>query len=85
MSSKLKDYQSQLHLPDSDFQNLYMPDPNAINDPNYYNSDLSGLLSSHILSPLFLEYESSLRHLERDLKNRNLETARQAVDIQMLL
>jgi len=55
-----------------------MPDPNDLNNQESfnYNGDLSAILSSHLLSPLFLEYESSLRQLERELKNRTLETNR---------
>jgi hypothetical protein len=62
-------------LPDSDFQNLFIPDPNTVND-FAYNHDLAGILSSHLLSPLFLEYESTIRNLERDLKSRNMDATR---------
>eukprot|EP00347_Sterkiella_histriomuscorum_P016795 403351824 len=84
LSNKLKEYQNMVHLPDSDFQNLFIPDPSLLQDYQY-NADLSGILSSHLLSPLFLEYESTTRQLERDLKNRNQECARQSEEIAMLV
>ena len=39
------------------------------------------MLSSHLLGPLFLEYEANARHLERELRAKNLEVARQAEEM----
>jgi hypothetical protein len=74
-------------LPESEFQNLFVPDPSdADAKENFnYNGDLAAILSSHLLSPLFLEYESSLRQLEREVKTRTLESMRQAEEIKMLV
>jgi chromosome segregation ATPase len=66
---------------------LFIPDPNdADAKENFaYSGDLAAILSSHLLSPLFLEYESSLRQLEREVKTRTLESMRQAEEIKMLV
>ncbi len=34
------------------------------------------MLSSHLLGPLFLEYEAHIKQLERELSNRDLEVQR---------
>jgi hypothetical protein len=34
------------------------------------------MLSSHLLGPLFLEYEANARQLERELQVKNMEVAR---------
>jgi hypothetical protein len=34
------------------------------------------MLSSHLLGPLFLEYEANARFLERELRGKNQEVAR---------
>jgi len=52
-----------VHAPDSEFQTLmnldYNSDPNTISsDPTHH---ITGMLSSHMLGPLFLEYEGALR------------------------
>lgn len=63
LSTKLKEYQMMVHAPDSEFQTLmnldYNSDPNTISsDPTHH---ITGMLSSHMLGPLFLEYEGALR------------------------
>jgi len=67
-----------MHLPESEFQNLFIPDPSEAEEASRfaYNGDLAAILSSHMLSPLFLEYESSVRQLERELKTAKLEGMR---------
>ncbi len=43
------------------------------------------MLSSHLLGPLFMEYESNARALERELRGKDLEVARQAEEVRMLV
>ena len=87
LSSKLKDYQLQLHLPESDFQNLFIPYPAEADEHQRfaYNGDLTAMLSSHLISPLLLEYESTLRQLERELKASKLENLKHSAEIQALV
>lgn len=76
-----------VHAPDSEFQTLmnmdYTSDPNTItsSDPTHY---ITGMLSSHMLGPLFLEYEGALRQLERELKAKTQEVARQSEEMRAL-
>lgn len=73
-----------MHAPDSEFQNLFLDDPRSYSAQEG-DVDLTAILSSHLLSPLFLEYESSLRQVERDLKSKRLECQRQSEEIQLLV
>jgi len=43
------------------------------------------MLSSHLLGPLFLEYEGHARQLERELRAKDLEVARQAEEVRLLV
>jgi hypothetical protein len=43
------------------------------------------MLSSHLLGPLFLEYESKIQILTRDLKSTKIEVQRQAEEIRLLV
>lgn len=80
LSSKLKEYQVQLHIPESEFQNLFIGSGDSQNI-----ADFAAMLSSHLLGPLFMEYESSLKQVERDLKNKKLEVQRQGEEMNLLI
>ena len=45
---------------------------------------VTSMLSSHLLGPLFLEYEANSRQLERELKAKSQEVARQAEEMRAL-
>jgi hypothetical protein len=40
------------------------------------NNEYASMLSSHLLGPLFLEYEAQIKQFERDLKTKKLEVQR---------
>jgi hypothetical protein len=42
------------------------------------------MLASHLLGPLFLEYEANSKQLERELKAKSQEVARQADEMRAL-
>lgn len=43
------------------------------------------MLGSHMLGPLFLEYESTVRQLEREVRAKGHEISRQGEDIRALV
>lgn len=45
---------------------------------------VTSMLASHLLGPLFLEYEANSRQLERELKAKCQEVARQAEEMRAL-
>ena len=47
--------------------------------------DSHHLLSTHLLGPLFMEYESMIRMYERDLKNKTMEVQTQGDEIKFLV
>ena len=46
---------------------------------------VTSMLSSHLLGPLFLEYEASIRQMERELRLKNQEVARQSEQIRLVI
>jgi len=79
--SKLKEYQAQFHLPEVQLG----PDPECGSAFDYQGGELAAVMSAHLLGPLFLEYESALKQLEREVRGKALETQKQAEEIRALV
>ena len=62
LSQKLREYQNQLHVPESEFQELFVVPPTDLEKESFNyafgNGDYFSMLSSHLLGPLFVEYEA---------------------------
>ena len=61
----------------------YVDDENS--NPNNAKSSVSIMLGSHLLGPLFLEYEGTIRALERELRAKTQEVLRQAEEMNGLV
>lgn len=85
LSTKLKEYQLELHRPESEFHLLMSPPNLDSADASLQALESHHLLSTYLLGPLFMEYESMIRIYDRDVKNKSMEIQTQGDEIKLLV
>ena len=73
LAQKLREYQTQFNLPEAVF------DADASQ-----SAEVEAIMAAHVLGPLFLEYESALKQLEREVRSKTVQSQKQAEEIRGL-
>ena len=88
LTGKLREYQLQAHGNNASvLENdvYFLGQDEDLDGGSPAQQAVIGMLGSHLLGPLFLEYESQARQMERELRAKTLEVVRSGEEMSQLV